>query len=100
PSAERWEGERRRRALSQLLTALPDDEAEGLGLRFLAGLDIEQIGAFVGAPANIVRSRLRGAKRALMEELGQWSEEAGPAVELHPEALRDLERTGALLPAD
>jgi RNA polymerase sigma-70 factor (ECF subfamily) len=89
--------ERRRRLLSRLLTTLPDDEAEVLGLRLLAGLGVEQIADFVGASTATVRSRLRTAKRELLEELGGPSE---ADIELHPEALRDLERFGVLSAAD
>jgi RNA polymerase sigma-70 factor (ECF subfamily) len=98
-SPEHASRERQRRLLSRLLTTLPDDEAEVLGLRLLAGLDIEQIAEFMGFPASAVRSRLRTAKRALSEELGAPAE-AAPGVELHPEAMRDLERAGVLSPAD
>jgi RNA polymerase sigma-70 factor (ECF subfamily) len=97
-SAERAERDRQRRMLSRLLTTLPDEEAEVLGLRVLAGLDIEQIAEFVGLSPNAVRSRLRLAKRQLLDELGTPSDQAG--IELHPEALRDLERAGRLAPAD
>jgi RNA polymerase sigma-70 factor (ECF subfamily) len=96
-SSEHLAREQQRRMLSRLLTTLPDDEAEVLGLRVLAGLGVDQIAEFMGFPAAAVRSRLRTAKRQLLEELGS---ELGPGVELHPEALRDLERIGALSPAD
>jgi RNA polymerase sigma-70 factor (ECF subfamily) len=88
---------RQRRTLSRLLTTLPDDEAEVLGLRVLAGLGVEQIAEFMGFPASAVRSRLRTAKRQLLEELHG---DLHPGNELHPEALRDLERIGALSAAD
>jgi RNA polymerase sigma-70 factor (ECF subfamily) len=97
-SAERALGERQRRILSRLLTTLPDEEAEVLGLRVLAGLDVEQISDFVGLSPAAVRSRLRLAKQQLMDELGVTLDE--PGIELHPEALRDLARAGALSPAD
>jgi RNA polymerase sigma-70 factor (ECF subfamily) len=88
---------RQRRTLSRLLTTLPDDEAEVLGLRVLAGLGVEQIAEFMGFPASAVRSRLRTAKRQLLEEL---KGDLHPGNELHPEALRDLERIGALSLSD
>jgi RNA polymerase sigma-70 factor (ECF subfamily) len=97
-SAERLERDRQRRMLSRLLTTLPDEEAEVLGLRVLAGLDIEQIADFVGLLPTAVRSRLRLAKQQLLHELGGPTDE--PGIELHPEGLRDLARTGRLVPAD
>jgi RNA polymerase sigma factor (sigma-70 family) len=96
-SAEHVARERQRRTLSGLLTTLPDDEAEVLGLRVLAGLSVDQIAEFMGFPAAAVRSRLRTAKRQLLEEL---ESDLRPGNELHPEALRDLERIGALSLAD
>jgi RNA polymerase sigma-70 factor (ECF subfamily) len=92
-SAGQLERERQRRTLSRLLTTLPDDEAEVLGLRLLAGLTIDQIAEFIGTAPTLVRSRLRAAKRELLEELGAPGR-AG--IELHPEALRDLEHFGVL----
>lgn len=99
-SAERLERDRRRRMLSRLLTTLPDDEAEVLGLRVLAGLDVEQISLFMGLAPTVVRSRLRAAKRELMEELGCLPTVDEPGIELHPEGLRDLERMGTLSAGD
>ena len=96
-SPEHVARERQRQMLSALLTALPDDEAEVLGLRVLAGLGVEQIAEFMGFPAAAVRSRLRTAKRQLLEELDGA---INPGVELHPEALRDLERIGAISAED
>jgi RNA polymerase sigma-70 factor (ECF subfamily) len=98
-SAEHLAREEQRQTLSRLLTSLPDDEAEVLGLRVLAGLGIEQIAAFMGFPAAAVRSRLRTAKRQLLDELGT-SPEAQASIQLHPEALRDLQRFGVLSVAD
>jgi RNA polymerase sigma-70 factor (ECF subfamily) len=99
-SAERLERERRRRVLSRLLTTLPDDEAEVLGLRVIAGLEIEQIALFTASSSSAVRKLLRTAKRELIEELGGLATDLEPGIELHPEALRDLERAGALSAAD
>jgi RNA polymerase sigma-70 factor (ECF subfamily) len=96
-SPEHVAREEQRRTLSRLLTTLPDDEAEVLGLRVLAGLGVEQIAEFMGFPASAVRGRLRTAKRQLLEEL---EGDLRPGNELHPEALRDLERVGALSAAD
>lgn len=98
-SREHVAREEQRQILSRLLTGLPEDEAEVLGLRVLAGLGIEQIADFMGFPPAAVRSRLRTAKRQLLEELGA-SPEAQTGMELHPEALRDLQRLGALSEAD
>ena len=97
-SAQSVAREGRRRVLSRMLTALPEEDAEVLGLRLLAGLDVDQIAAFVGAPAPVVRGRLRAAKRQLLHELDPLVAEA--SIELHPEALRDLERAGTLSIAD
>jgi RNA polymerase sigma-70 factor (ECF subfamily) len=98
-SAARRESERQRRMLSRLLTTLPDEEAEVLGLRVVAGLEVEQIAAFVGAPPALVRSQLRAAKRELLDELDASAADR-PGAELHPEGLRDLARAGCLEPAD
>jgi len=98
-SKEHVAREDQRQILSHLLTSLPDDEAEVLGLRLLAGLGIEQIADFMGFSPAAVRSRLRTAKRQLLEELGA-SPVAPSGMELHPEALRDLQRLGVLSPAD
>jgi RNA polymerase sigma-70 factor (ECF subfamily) len=99
-SAERLERDRRRRILSRLLTMLPDDEAEVLGLRVIAGLDVEQIAVFTGSAPSSVRRHLRSTKRELLEELGTLPSDLEAGIELHPEALRDLERVDALSVAD
>ena len=98
-SPEHVAREEQRQMLSRLLTTLPDDEAEVLGLRMLAGLGIDQIADFMGFPPSAVRSRLRTAKRQLLEELGVVPT-APSGIELHPEALRDLQRAGVLSAAD
>jgi RNA polymerase sigma factor (sigma-70 family) len=94
PASPRLARERRARLVSRVLSALPEEEAEVLGLRFLGGLTTAQITEMAGLPAVQVRRRLHAAKRALMSELTGDLDHFGGNVDaghLHPEALRDLE---------
>jgi len=61
--------ESRRRVLCELLSALPEEQAETMVLRALLGHSIEEIAAITRAPINTVRSRLRLAKDALRKRL-------------------------------
>jgi RNA polymerase sigma-70 factor (ECF subfamily) len=97
----------RRAVVARTLFGLPQEQAEVLGLRLIAGLTLEQVAEMMGLSASRVRSLLRSAKAALEGELLLASAAARdgastPALhlELHPEALRDLERAGTLTAGD
>ena len=57
--------ERRRVVLRELLTALPEAQAEALALHLMLGHSIEEVAAAAGVPGNTVRSRIRLGKEAL-----------------------------------
>ena len=59
----------RRRLLCELLSELPEAQAETVVLRALLGHSIEETAAITRAPINTVRSRLRLAKEALRRRL-------------------------------
>jgi len=59
----------RRELLAQLLTELPNPQAEALVLRVVSGFSIEEIAAAAGCPVNTVRSRLRLGKDALRSRI-------------------------------
>jgi DNA-directed RNA polymerase specialized sigma24 family protein len=91
-SPQKMQAQRRRRMVAGALLSLSDEEAEVLGLRLLVGLTLPQIGALTGLAGADVRSLLRAAKVILGAPGGAG---ANP-IPLHPEALRDLQRTGRL----
>jgi hypothetical protein len=62
----------------------------------LVGLTVAQIAELTGLPAAEVRGFLRSAKAVL----GTSAAPASRAAPLHPEALRDLQRAGALGPEE
>ena len=79
PDAE-WPGcevsaERRKRALRDLLTDLPEEQADALALRVMLGWSLEDVAQATGAPLNTVRSRVRLAKDALRRRI-----EADPSL--------------------
>ncbi len=57
--------QRRRELLRQLLSRLPEEQAETLGLRVVLGFSLDEVAQATGAPTNTVRSRMRLAKEAL-----------------------------------
>ncbi|HVW27819.1 MAG TPA: RNA polymerase sigma factor [Polyangiaceae bacterium] len=61
--------DRRKRALRDLLSELPREQAEALGLRVVLGWSIEEIAAAMGSPPNTIKSRIRLAKEALRERI-------------------------------
>jgi RNA polymerase sigma-70 factor (ECF subfamily) len=67
-------GERRKRALRDLLSALPEEQADALGLRVLLGWSLEEVSRASGVPINTVRSRVRLAKEALRRRVEQDAE--------------------------
>ena len=56
--------------LANALATLDPRDRELLALRYLAGLDSQEIGQAVGMPAGTVRSRLARARERLRVELG------------------------------
>jgi RNA polymerase sigma-70 factor (ECF subfamily) len=61
--------ERRKRVLRDLLTELPAEQADALGLRIMLGWSLEDVAEATGAPLNTVRSRVRLAKEALRRRI-------------------------------
>src|SRR4051812_34788017 len=61
--------ERRKRALRDLLTELPEEQADALALRVMLGWSLEDVAQATGAPLNTVRSRVRLAKEALRRRI-------------------------------
>ena len=61
--------ERRKRALRDLLTDLPEEQADALALRVVLGWSLEDVAQATGAPLNTVRSRVRLAKEALRRRI-------------------------------
>jgi RNA polymerase sigma-70 factor (ECF subfamily) len=51
--------------LRDLLTDLPEEQADALALRVMLGWSLEDVAQATGAPLNTVRSRVRLAKEAL-----------------------------------
>jgi DNA-directed RNA polymerase specialized sigma24 family protein len=88
--------QRRRRLVAGALMAMSDDEAEVLGLRVLVRLTLAEIAELTGLSAAEVRGLLRAAKAVL----GASATPTAGAAPLHPEALRDLQRMGALGPEE
>lgn len=65
--AELLAAARRRAALRQLLSDLPEPQAEVLALHTMLGYTVEETAQVTGAPINTVRSRLRAALVALRQ---------------------------------
>ncbi|MEO7035918.1 MAG: sigma-70 family RNA polymerase sigma factor [Polyangiaceae bacterium] len=61
--------ERRKKALRDLLTELPAEQADALALRTVLGWSLEEVAQATGAPLNTVRSRVRLAKDALRRRI-------------------------------
>ena len=61
--------ERRKRALRDLLSDLPEEQADALALRVMLGWSLEDVAQATGAPMNTVRSRVRLAKEALRRRI-------------------------------
>ena len=62
---DRLLGERAAGAIRQLLSSLPEAQAEVLGLHHIVGLTMPEIAAVTGAPLETVRSRLRLGRNAV-----------------------------------
>jgi RNA polymerase sigma factor (sigma-70 family) len=67
--------ERRKKVLRDLLTELPEEQADALALRAVLGWSLEEVARATGAPLNTVRSRVRLAKEALRRRI-----EADPSL--------------------
>lgn len=67
--------EKRRAAIRELLSTLPENQAETLALRVVLGMSLGEVAAATGVPLNTVRSRIRLAREALMERI-----EANPSL--------------------
>jgi len=74
---------RRREALEQLLDELPPPQAEVLILHCALDFTVDETAAAMGRPVETVRSRLRLAKRALRERIGE-SAELAEILEMRP----------------
>jgi RNA polymerase sigma-70 factor (ECF subfamily) len=61
--------ERRRGAIRELLSTLPENQAETLALRVVLGMSLGEVAAATGVPLNTVRSRIRLAREALMSRI-------------------------------
>ena len=72
---ERADAEKRKRLLRDLLSELPEEQAETLAMRVVLGWSREEIAEYTGAPVNTVRSRMRLVKEALKRRI-----EADPAL--------------------
>lgn len=66
---------RRRDEIRELLSTLPEPQAETLALRVVMGLSMHEVAVATSVPLNTVRSRLRLAKEALRKRI-----EANPAL--------------------
>jgi len=73
--AEAVRASRRKAVIRELLTELPDEQAETLALRIMLGWSLEEVADATGAPVNTVRSRLRLGKQALRRRI-----EADPSL--------------------
>ena len=60
---------RRRTILRDLLTELPEAQAESLAMRVVLEYSLEEVAEATGAPVNTVRSRLRLARESLKERI-------------------------------
>ncbi len=60
---------RRKEAVLQLLSEIPEEQAESMALRFVLGWSLEEISRAMTTPVNTVRSRLRLAKEALRRKI-------------------------------
>lgn len=67
--------ENRRAAIRELLSTLPENQAETLALRVVLGMSLGEVAAATGVPLNTVRSRIRLAREALMQRI-----EANPTL--------------------
>jgi RNA polymerase sigma-70 factor (ECF subfamily) len=81
--AELFIAARRREALELLLDELPPPQAEALILHCALDFSMDEIAAAVGRPVETVRSRLRLAKRALRERIGE-SADLAEILEMRP----------------
>ena len=81
--SEEARSHRRKQIIRDLLSEIPDEQADSMAMRFVLGWSLEEVARATNAPVNTVRSRLRLAKAALkkrivsdpmlVEELGEES---------------------------
>jgi RNA polymerase sigma factor (sigma-70 family) len=62
---EAADSEQRKELLRELLSELPEEQAETLALRVVLGCSLEEVAERTGVPLNTVRSRVRLAKERL-----------------------------------
>ena len=67
--------EKRRVAIRELLSTLPENQAETLALRVVLGMSLAEVATATNVPLNTVRSRIRLAREALMSKI-----EANPTL--------------------
>ncbi|MBK7857116.1 MAG: RNA polymerase sigma factor [Archangiaceae bacterium] len=67
--------ERRRELVRELMTHLPEEQAETFAMRVGLGFSLPEVAAATGVPLNTVRSRVRLAKEALRKRI-----DADPAM--------------------
>jgi RNA polymerase sigma-70 factor (ECF subfamily) len=60
---------RRKQLIRELLSEIPDEQAESMALRFVLGWSLDEVARATNAPVNTVRSRLRLAKAALKKRI-------------------------------
>jgi RNA polymerase sigma factor (sigma-70 family) len=67
--SEEMASQRRKDLLRDLMSDLPQEQAEALAMRVVLGWSLKEIAAHSSAPLNTVRSRLRLAKEALKSKI-------------------------------
>jgi RNA polymerase sigma-70 factor (ECF subfamily) len=66
---EQVSAERRRELVRELMTTLPDEQAETFAMRVGLGFSLPEVAAATQVPLNTVRSRVRLAKEALRKRI-------------------------------
>jgi RNA polymerase sigma-70 factor (ECF subfamily) len=67
--SEEVSAHRRKQLIRELLSEIPDEQAESMALRFVLGWSLDEVARATNAPVNTVRSRLRLAKAALRKRI-------------------------------
>ena len=75
PPGEALSADRRREAVRQLLSEIPEEQAETFAMRIGLGFSLPEVAAATQVPLNTVRSRIRLAKQALKKRI-----DADPAL--------------------
>ncbi len=71
-----------RQMLLELLTQIPDEQAEAIALRLLLGWSPEEVGWVTRVPPTIVRTRVRRGKKALLALLTALQSDSRPVKNL------------------